>query len=356
MNKIMLAMLPFLFPAFTYKAMAQDEGQGKDGKKEMDEIVIRKKGQKDMSVTIQINGDQVLVNGKPMMEFKDDGITINKRKIIIRDGERMMFGEDFPGVDMPGNFSWTDDGGVKRAFLGVNTQKHDDGGAQITNVTDGSAAAKAGLEIDDIITKVNGKSVDGPQSLAEVIGSMKPGDIAKINYTRKGKSKTLKATLGERKDKSTVRSFSFSGPDGSFKTFTMPSVPGQGEWKEMFPNQEFDLEQNFERNMERFGDLESTYRSFPRRQKLGLRIQDTEEGTGVKVIDVEDSSAAAKAGMLKDDIITEIAGVKVSNTDDAREQLMENNEKSAYTIKARRNGTDMVFNIKIPKKLKTANL
>ena len=71
---------------------------------------------------------------------------------------------------------------------------------------------------------------------------------------------------------------------------------------------------------------------------------------------MEDSSAAAKAGMLKDDIITEIAGVKVSNTDDAREQLMENNEKSAYTIKARRNGTDMVFNIKIPKKLKTANL
>ena len=38
MNKIMLAMLPLLFPAFTYKAMAQDEGQGKDGKKEMDEI------------------------------------------------------------------------------------------------------------------------------------------------------------------------------------------------------------------------------------------------------------------------------------------------------------------------------
>ena len=37
-----------------------------------------------MSVTIQINGDQVLVNGKPMMEFKDDGITINKERSSSR--------------------------------------------------------------------------------------------------------------------------------------------------------------------------------------------------------------------------------------------------------------------------------
>ena len=45
---------------------------------------------------------------------------------------------------------------------------------------------------------------------------------------------------------------------------------------------------------------------FPRQKKLGLKIQDTEEGGNVKIIDVEDSSAAQKAGLKKDDIITEI--------------------------------------------------
>jgi serine protease Do len=49
-----------------------------------------------------------------------------------------------------------------------------------------------------------------------------------------------------------------------------------------------------------------------------LKIQDTEEGTGVKVLDVEAASAAATAGLMKDDVITEIGGVKVTNTDEAR--------------------------------------
>lgn len=359
MNKITMALLPWILAGFSYKATAQvDEPlMGKENQKESEEIIIRKKSGKDMNVTIQINGDQILVNGKPLVEFKDDGITVNKRKIIVRDGNNnMWFGEGFPGADMPGAFSWDEGKAEKRAFLGVSTEKDSDG-ARISNVTEGSAAAKAGLEKDDVITKVNGKSIDGPQSLADVIGSMKPNDEVKINYKRGGKNKNLKLQLGEREDKG-VRSFSFSGPDGSFKTFTIPSVPGNGEWKEMFPDGKFDLGPEFEKNMERLERNEDFkfLNSGVRRQKLGLKIQDTEDGTGVKVLDVEDSSAAAKAGMLKDDIITEIAGMKVNNTDEAREQLIENREKSTYTIKARRNGTEMTFNIKIPKKLKTANL
>jgi hypothetical protein len=39
-----------------------------------------------------------------------------------------------------------------------------------------------------------------------------------------------------------------------------------------------------------------------------------------------------------------------------RSPLMENAEKSKYTIKAKRNGIEQQFEIKIPKKLKTANL
>jgi len=36
--------------------------------------------------------------------------------------------------------------------------------------------------------------------------------------------------------------------------------------------------------------------------------------------------------------------------------LHDSQEKSSYNIKAKRNGNEMSFDIKIPKKLKTANL
>ncbi len=104
------------------------------------------------------------------------------------------------------------------------------------------------------------------------------------------------------------------------------------------------------------GDMEFNFNQFPRRQKLGLKIQDVEEGKGVKILEVADSSAAAKAGLKKDDIITEINNKKVDNTDDAREQLMEIAEKSSYPIKVKRNGAEIIAEIKIPKKLKTVNL
>ena len=48
------------------------------------EIIIRKKGDKDAKITVEISGDKVTINGKPLAEFKDDEATINRRNIIIR--------------------------------------------------------------------------------------------------------------------------------------------------------------------------------------------------------------------------------------------------------------------------------
>ena len=60
--------------------------------------------------------------------------------------------------------------------------------------------------------------------------------------------------------------------------------------------------------------------------------------------------------MKADDVIIEIGNKKVMNTDEVREALDQNEEKSNYKIRAKRNGKEMSFDIKIPKKLKTANL
>ena len=80
------------------------------------------------------------------------------------------------------------------------------------------------------------------------------------------------------------------------------------------------------------------------------------EAHRLAVLGVDEESAAAKAGIKEGDIITEIAGEKVKNTDEAREVIGENDEKSTYSISALRDKKAMKFDINIPKDLKTTNL
>jgi serine protease Do len=105
-----------------------------------------------------------------------------------------------------------------------------------------------------------------------------------------------------------------------------------------------------------FNDVEVNVVGAHKRPKIGLKIQDTEDGGNVKVIEVEAGSAAEKAGIKKDDLLTEINGIKVNNTDDAREQLKSDGTKNVYQVNAIRDGKALKIDIKIPKKLKTANL
>jgi serine protease Do len=355
MKKIIFTAVIVCFAAFTNTIIAQDDKgdkgvKGEKGKKDSQEIIIRKKGDKDIKITVEIKGDNITINGKPLAEFKDDEITINKRNIIVRDRKGNTRYEFTPG-DLEGLNFWSDAAGEARAFLGVTTEDTD-AGAKITDITKESAAEQAGLKKGDIITKINDKKVDGPGSLSEVVTSFKPKDEVTVHYTRDGKAGSAKAVLGERKN---VMSYSFSGPDGLSKSFTMPRIkttPGVELWgdKELADMSPRVWTPGSGNNYEYLLD------GFPRQQKLGLKVQDTEDGKGVKVLDVDKDSPAEKAGLKKDDVVTEIGGKKVTNTDEVRQQLHEQMEKSAYTIKASRNGNAMSFDIKIPKKLKTANL
>jgi serine protease Do len=355
MKKIIFTAAAICFAAFTTTLTAQDDKgtKGDKDKKETQEIIIRKKGQKDAKISVEINGDKITINGKPLSEFKDDEITINKRNIIIRDGKggtRFQINpEDFEGFNFNSN-----DNSEPTAFLGVTTSTYSNKedkegthkGAEIINVTKESAAEKAGLKNGDVITKINDKKINDRNSLSDVVTSFKPKEEVTVYYKRDGKEQSAKATLGERKELKTM-AYSFSGPDGMARSFSMPRIQVEPKIdmddmspKVWSPDNNFKMLENY----------------FPRQQKLGVKIQDTEEGNGVKVLDVDKDSPAEKAGLKKDDVVTEIAGKKITNTDEMREGLMENMQKSAYNIKATRNGNAVSFDIKIPKKLKTANL
>ena len=60
----------------------------------------------------------------------------------------------------------------------------------------GSAAAKAGLQSGDVITKIDGRVIDGGEGLVAAIRSTAPGAKVTLTYVRGGDTKTATVTLG----------------------------------------------------------------------------------------------------------------------------------------------------------------
>jgi len=76
-------------------------------------------------------------------------------------------------------------------------------GAAVSNVEDGSPAAKAGLEAGDVILKIDGHNVEGSADLSRTIRSVKPGTHVNLSVWRSGKTREVPITVAEFKDEDT---------------------------------------------------------------------------------------------------------------------------------------------------------
>jgi putative serine protease PepD len=84
---------------------------------------------------------------------------------------------------------------VTHAVLGVSASDVT-GGARVEAVTASSGAAKAGLQVGDVITKVDSTTVTDATELTAAIRAHSAGDKVQLTYTRNGSSHTATATLG----------------------------------------------------------------------------------------------------------------------------------------------------------------
>jgi serine protease Do len=82
--------------------------------------------------------------------------------------------------------------------LGVNGEDHEKG-ALITGVPDGFPAKEAGIQPDDIITKVDGKSIKGFPGLSGALSKKKPGDEVELEILRGEETLTKRVKLGARR-------------------------------------------------------------------------------------------------------------------------------------------------------------
>jgi serine protease Do len=311
-------------------------------KSEQKEIVIRQKGGKDAKITLEIKNGECFINGKPLEKFDDQNIIIEKRDV----DEDIVAIPDIVYSPSPFREEWNNERALKNveramgnadrqrriqksieirmnsAFLGVSSKKSEKGGATVLEVTPGSPAEKAGIKKGDVITKVNETKIESPEGLFETIHSFKAGDKVKVSFTRNGKEQTVTATLDKTENNRSDFNYNYN-----FKMPPMPDMDGMdmGPWG-------------------------------PHQPKLGIKAQDAEDGKGVNILEVEDSSAAAKAGLKKGDIILQFDGADVNSTNELIEQLQEARRKSTIRVRILRGGVSQDIDIKIPRKLKTAEL
>ncbi|MBG9374688.1 PDZ domain-containing protein [Panacibacter sp. DH6] len=340
--KPVLLGLSLVFTTGLFAQTEKEELKEKKEKREKKEsdVIIRKKGNSKEKMTIVIEGDQVTVNGKPVEDFKSDDL------LILKNGEDFdmvmpplppvamapgSFGGSFDTEDFSGDF----DGNIIReirsnkAFLGVMTKKVADG-ASITEVTKESAAEKAGFKTGDIITKVNDTKITDADDLYKAIGSYKPEEKVTITYKRDGKENKATVVLGENKQ---VRVYSWNNnnDDAGNMYFNRraPRVEGFGNG---YP---FD---------------------WSNKPRLGVQIQETEDGKGVKVLDVDADEAAGKAGIQENDIITSVNGKAITSLQELKDVMRNAKQGDTVKLDILRDGKPQVINIRFPKELKTTDL
>ncbi len=108
-------------------------------------------------------------------------------------------------------------GKVVRGWLGVGIQPitvdlakqfsvAESEGVLVNEVFENDPAARAGIKPGDIITKVDGKTVDTPNMLSRLIAAAEPGATVGIEVVRDGKRQVLPVPLSERRESVVVAS------------------------------------------------------------------------------------------------------------------------------------------------------
>jgi hypothetical protein len=90
--------------------------------------------------------------------------------------------------------------------------------------------------------------------------------------------------------------------------------------------------------------------------KMGISIEDVEEGSGAKVLEVTEGSPAAKAGIAKNDIIIAVDGKEIKDVTALQEKAGTLEAGSTLSVKLTRDGKSKEVTVKIPKKVKKANI
>ena len=311
-----------VFTAFPLAGFSQTTTSPEKGDSSFQEIIIRRKGDHSKKLDIQVNGDEILINGKKTDDPANGDVSVTERSISQEDHHDFIMRRFHPrgGLQM---FDVPSSPNANKALLGVISASDNNKGAKITEVEEGTAADKAGLKEGDVISKVGDKTIQNPADLVDAIGAYKPDDKVQITYQRDNQTHTVTATLGENNEEA------FFGPHNNFN----------------FP----DLGHSFGMMPPDGGNHNFRFYTFPdsNRPHLGLTIQNEKEDKGVQVMRVMPGSPAEKAGVKKGDVITGINDKTVHSSDDLTDALQDHADDEQLNLQVLRNGESKTLQLSL---------
>ncbi len=89
---------------------------------------------------------------------------------------------------------------VESGYMGVELDSRTDGGsgALVADVVSGSAAAKAGIMVGDVVVAVDGEQISGQAGLIATIRDLVPGDATEVSLVRDGDELEVTVVLDQR--------------------------------------------------------------------------------------------------------------------------------------------------------------
>jgi len=186
-------------------------------------------------------------------------------------------------------------------------------------------------------TIVHGKA-DGPQKMTVIV------ENGKVTINGKPvEGANLPEMLGSVKGNSKVMMFKSDDMNAP-----LPKLDGKvGELK---------IVKGMPLDMSKIGESFDFITKFDDGPKMGISIEDLTEGPGAKVLEVTEGSPAAKAGIVKNDIITSVDGSSICDVATLQEKASDLKAGDAITLKLTRDGKSKEVTVKIPKKVKKANI
>ncbi|HUI74093.1 MAG TPA: PDZ domain-containing protein [Candidatus Acidoferrum sp.] len=234
--------------------------------------------------------------------------------------------------------------GDGNSWLGVETQEVSadtvrefklpaERGVVIGKVLPDSPAAKAGLKENDVVTAVNGQTVEGTVEFRRMIHEIPAGRKVQLTIWRDDHSQTLEATLGNPDQnfntqiEAAPRVFSFHMPE----TVQIPEIPPM-EWT---------------------GDF-----LMGGRPRLGVEVEDLQgqlgkyfgapDGEGILIQSVNSGSPAEKAGIKAGDVIISLNGERIRTVGDLRAKLSAAKGSQNVKVGLLRNKTEMTLSVELP--------
>jgi S1-C subfamily serine protease len=198
-------------------------------------------------------------------------------------------------------------------------------GVLVKDVVPDSPADQAGMKQKDVIVEFNGKKVEDAPYFTEMVRETSPGEKVKLTIVRDSKEKTLTITIGKPPEKKLSYEYKFEPPQVKTK-MVEPDV--------------------------------SIFRFFSG-GRIGVKVQDlteqlgdyfgVEDGEGALITDVEKDMPAFKAGLKAGDVIVEVDGKKIKDTEDLMDAISKKEEKDKVEIKVIRDRQPRSFAVEVAK-------